>query len=214
MRDLLCFFVGVLLTTSLYAQSTGDKRSSFSVHAGPSWYLGRFMGITDGADAYRSDLRKGVAWDVNYLGQIVGRELKFGIGALYQGSSYKNTHETGADKILMHYIAPQVALTMVQKHYQLQFSGGVGYQLYHDKSTVYDKPRKVSMSKLAGNLALSGEYFLTSHWGASARLNWLASSSESYSVKYHNEKWDVENPKTGTGYFGQLSLLFGLNYHF
>lgn len=100
MRDLLCFLVGVLLATSLYAQSTGDKRSSFSVHAGPSWYLGRFMGITDGADAYRSDLRKGVAWDVNYLGQIVGRELKFGIGALYQGSSYKNTHETGADKIL------------------------------------------------------------------------------------------------------------------
>lgn len=114
----------------------------------------------------------------------------------------------------MHYVAPQVALTMVQKHYQLQFSGGVGYQLYRDKSTVYDKPRKVSMSKLAGNLALSGEYFLTSHWGASARLNWLASSSESYSVKYHNEKWDVENPKIGTGYFGQLSLLFGLNYHF
>ena len=49
------------------------------------------------------------------------------------------------------------------------------------------------MDKLAGNLALSGEYFLTSHWGASARLNWLASSTETYSVKYHDEKWNVEN---------------------
>ena len=40
MRYLLSFFVGVLLSASLYAQSAGDKRSSFSVHAGPSWYLG------------------------------------------------------------------------------------------------------------------------------------------------------------------------------
>ena len=29
MKYLLCFLVGVLLTTSLYAQSAGDKRSSF-----------------------------------------------------------------------------------------------------------------------------------------------------------------------------------------
>ena len=99
MRYLLSFFVGVLLSASLYAQSAGDKRSSFSVHAGPSWYLGRFVGITDRADTYRSDLRKGVAWDVNYLGQITGRELKFGLGFLYQGSAYKNTHDTGPDKI-------------------------------------------------------------------------------------------------------------------
>lgn len=84
MRYLLSFFVGVLLSASLYAQSAGDKRSSFSVHAGPSWYLGRFVGITDRADTYRSDLRKGVAWDVNYLGQITGRELKFGLGFLYR----------------------------------------------------------------------------------------------------------------------------------
>ena len=151
---------------------------------------------------------------VSYLAQVAGRKLKFGVGVLYQGSSYKNTHDTGADKILMHYMAPQVSLTMVKKHYQLQLAGGIGYQFYKDKSKVYGKPRDVSMDKLAGNLTLSGEYFLTSHWGASARLNWLASSTETYSVKYHDEKWNVENPKTGTGYFGQLSLVFGLNYHF
>ena len=128
MKYLLCFLVGGVLTTSLYAQSAGDKRSSFSVHAGPSWYLGQLMGITDRSDAYRSDLRKGVAWDVSYLAQVAGRKLKFGVGVLYQGSSYKNTHDTGADKILMHYMAPQVSLTMVKKHYQLQLAGGIGYQ--------------------------------------------------------------------------------------
>ena len=82
---------------------------------------------------------------------------------------------------------------MVKKHYQLQLAGGIGYQFYKDKSKVYGKPRNVSMDKLAGNLALSGEYFLTSHWGASARLNWLASSTETYSVKYHDEKWNVKS---------------------
>ena len=76
MKYLLCFLVGGVLTTSLYAQSAGDKRSSFSVHAGPSWYLGQLMGITDRSDAYRSDLRKGVAWDVSYLAQVAGRKLK------------------------------------------------------------------------------------------------------------------------------------------
>ena len=109
---------------------------------------------------------KGVAWDVSYLAQVAGRKLKFGVGVLYQGSSYKNTHDTGADKILMHYMAPQISLTMVKKHYQLQLAGGIGYQFYKDKSKVYGKPRDVSMDKLAGNLALSGEYFLTSHWGS------------------------------------------------
>ncbi len=200
MKYLLCFYVGVvLLTTSLHAQSAGDKRSSLSVHVGPSWYLGQQMGITDRSDAYRSDLRKGIAWDVSYIGQIVGQELKFGLGYLYQGSSYENTHETGADKIRMHYVAPQLSLSMVKEQYQIQLTGGIGYQFYKDKSEVYGKPRNVSMNKFAGNLALSGEYFLASHWGVSARLNWLASSSETYSVKYHGERWNVESPKTGVG---------------
>ena len=36
------------------------------------------MGITDRSDAYRSDLRKGVAWDVSYLAQVAGRKFQFG----------------------------------------------------------------------------------------------------------------------------------------
>lgn len=214
MKYLYCLLVGVLLTTTLHAQGDGDKNSNLSVHVGPSWYLGRFMGITDRTDAYRDDLRKGLAWDASYFHLLAGRQLKFGVGFLYQGSSYKNTHETGSDKIQKHYFAPQLTLTYLQKHYQIQFSGGVGYQLYADKSTVFDKPRDVSMNKFAGNLALSGEYYLSRHWGVSGRLNWMASSSERYSVDYHNTTWKVEHPKTGTGYFGQFSLTFGLNYHF
>lgn len=214
MKYLFCMFVGLLLTAPMSAQSDVNRNSTLSVHVGPSWYLGQLMGITNRADGYCDDLRKGIAWDASYFQQLAGSKLKFGVGFLYQGSSYKNTHEDGADKMLMHYLAPQLSLTLMRKHYQLQFSGGVGYQFYRDKSTVYGNPRDVSMNKFAGNLALSGEYYLSRHWGVSGRLNWLGSSSERYSVEYHDQKWNVENPPSGTGYFGQLSLTFGLNYHF
>lgn len=215
MKYLFCWAAVLLLAAPLSAQSEYEnRRSTLSVHVGPSWYVGRQMGIVHRADAYRSDLRKGISWDAGYIEQIFGRKLQFGLGVLYQGSSYKNTYEAGSDKILMHYLAPQVSLTLMRKQYQIQFSGGVGYQFYRDKSRVYDKPRDVSMNKLAGNLALAGEYYLARHWGISGRLNWLVSSSERYSVEYHGRKWEVVNPSTGSGYFGQLSLTFGLNYHF
>lgn len=214
MKYVFCIVAGLLLTASLYSQSVNNRNSTLSVHVGPSWYLGTQMGITDRTDSYRDDLRKGIAWDASYFQQVAGQALKFGVGLLYQGSSYKNTHEDGGDKIMMHYLAPQISLSLMHEHYQIQFSGGVGYQFYRDKSTVYGNPRDVSMNKLAGNLALSGEYYLSRHWGVSGKLNWLASSSERYSVEYHAQKWNVENPKTGSGYFGQLSLTFGLNYHF
>lgn len=214
MKYLFCFLVGVFFVMPLSAQRAGDKSSSVSVHVGPTWYLGQWMGITDRSDSYRSDLRKGIAWDASYIKQIAGKQLRFGVGFLYQGSSYTNTHKDGSDKIQMHYLSPQISLSVVKRYYQVQLAGGVGYQFYKDRSRVYDKPRNVSMNKFAGNLSLTGEYFLSSHWGVSARLNWLSSGSKTYSVKYHDKEWNVESPQTGTGYFGQLSLLFGLNYHF
>lgn len=214
MKYMFCLLAGLLFAGSVSAQGDESRRSTLSAHVGPSWYLGQLMGITNRTDPYRNDLRKGISWDVSYIQQLTGEKLMFGVGFLYQGSSYKNTHDTGADKILMNYLAPQLSLSLMRKHYQLQLSGGVGYQFYRDKSRVYDKPRDVSMNKFAGNLALSGEYYLSRHWGVSGRLNWLASSSERYSVDYHDQEWKVEKPATGTGYFGQLSLTFGLNYHF
>lgn len=214
MKYLFYLLVGLLLSTPLSAQNDENRNSTLSVHVGPSWYLGQLMGITSQADSYRDDLRKGLSWDISFIKQVAGDKLKFGVGLLYQGSSYKNTHEAGADKIQMHYLAPQLSFTLMRRHYQLQLAGGVGYQFYSDKSRVYGKPRDVSMNKFAGNLALAGEYYLSRHWGVSGRLNWLVSSSERYSVDYHGRKWKVEHPVTGSGYFGQLSLTFGLNYHF
>lgn len=212
--------LGLLIqVVSLSAQEASIEKSMFSVHAGPSWYLGKMIGITNNSDAYRSDLRNGVAWDVNYyfLGdKYISNSFKFSPGLIYQGSQYKNTHEGGSDKILMHYVAPQIALFMVKQKYNLSLSTGLGYQHYKDKSFVYGNPRDVSMNKLAYNLSAGGEYLFSRHVGVSAKLNWIVTSSESYSVRYHGQKWQVESPELseGGGCFSQLSLLVGMNFHF
>ena len=59
--------LGLLIqAVSVLAQETSVGKSIFSVHAGPSWYLGKMIGITNNSDAYRNDLRNGIAWDDNY----------------------------------------------------------------------------------------------------------------------------------------------------
>ena len=132
--------LGLLIqVVSVLAQETSVGKSIFSVHAGPSWYLGKMIGITNNSDAYRNDLRNGIAWDANYyfLGdKYIFGSFKLAPGLVYQGGRYKNTHDESSDKILMHYIAPQLALFMVKQKYNLSLSTGVGYQHYKDKSFV------------------------------------------------------------------------------
>ena len=53
--------LGLLIqAVSVLAQETSVGKSIFSVHAGPSWYLGKMIGITNNSDAYRNDLRNGI----------------------------------------------------------------------------------------------------------------------------------------------------------
>ena len=199
------------------AQEETFPTSTFSLYAGPSWYVGKLLGITRQADTYRNDLRKGIAWEADYWytgSRSSEKAVKVGPGIIYQGGLYKAVHEEGADKIGMHYLALQVGVFFFHKPGLWQVAAGPGYQIYKDKSVVYGKPRDVSMNKLAFNLSGGGEYFLSRHWGISARLNWILSSSNAYSVGYHGKRWQVDDPQTGGGYFGQLSLLFGVDYHF
>ena len=120
--------LGLLIpVVSVLAQETSVGKSIFSVHAGPSWYFGKMIGITNNSDAYRNDLRNGIAWDANYyfLGdKYIFGSFKLAPGLVYQGGRYKNTHDESSDKILMHYIAPQLALFMVKQKYNLSLSTG------------------------------------------------------------------------------------------
>lgn len=202
---------------SVAAQNISIGDSRISVHAGPARYIGKLIGITDSSSSYGDGLRNGVAWSADYFFTGIGHSsCRFAPGLMYQGSQYKNAHEEGSDRIQMHYIAPQLSFYYVRPDYTVSLGTGVGYQYYKDHSTVFEKPREVSMSKLAFNLSAGGEYLFASHIGVSARLNWIISSSESYSVRYHGRDWQVEAPRLsdGGGFFSQLALLFGLNFHF
>lgn len=214
------FLLGLWMqVASVVAQEPPVRKSVLSVHAGPSWYLGKMIGITNHSDAYRNALRNGIAWDADYyfLGDAHPFDsFKLAPGLVYQGGRYANTHDESSDNIQMHYIAPQLALFMMKRNYHLSLSAGAGYQHYKDKSVVYGKPRKVSMNKLACNLSAGGEYLLAPCMGVSARLNWVVTSSDSYSVRYHGQKWQVNAPELSDGgrCFSHLSLLFGMNLHF
>ncbi|MGI6815307.1 hypothetical protein ACFX5L_02030 [Bacteroides sp. KG123] len=217
-NPILCLTGALLfLSASLSAQDKPTGTSSLEAHIGPAWYTGHLMGITSRADDYCNSLRKGIGWDIGYwyTGKTDGKErVILRPGFIYQGSRFEEKQANGSDKILLNYLAPQIGLFFLRNNYRIQLSAGAGYQFYMDKSVVYDKPRKVSMDKPACNFALAGEYLLTRRWGVSARCNWVLSDSERYSVVYYGEHWKVEHPDTGEGCFGQLSLTFGLNYHF
>ena len=98
--------LGLLIqAVSVMAQEASAGKSMFSVHVGPSWYLGKMIGITNNSDAYQNDLRNGIAWDADYyfLGdKYISGSFKLAPGFIYQGACYKCTRDESSDKILMH----------------------------------------------------------------------------------------------------------------
>lgn len=216
----ISFLCGLLslIPLLLPAQETVKKRANESIvslQVGPVWHLGSLMGLTSPADSYRNDMRSGVAWNAAWSYDIRRDGDAFGgiVGLLYQGSRYTAAHEEGSDKVGMNYLAPQVGLSFRKSRFQLNSSLGLGYQFYKDKSEVFGKPRKVSINRVAFNLAFDAEYRLSPHWGLAARLNWILSHAENYRVDYHGETWWVHQPD-GYGTFHQLGLLLGVNLHF
>ncbi len=71
-----------------------------------------------------------------------------------------------------------------------------------------------SMNKLAYNLSAGGEYRLSPLVGISAKLNWIVTSSESYSVRYHGQKWQVESPELSGGGGCFLPIILIVRYEF
>ena len=210
-----CFFVAatLLCSASLYAQSGTCRRSILSFQTGPALYTGKLIG-TAGCS---SSLRNGISWSGSYT-YLVGNKpaIRAGFGILYQGNRYTGDMPNSTDKIQTHYFAPQFSLHWLKQQFSLFFATGTGYQIYKDNSTVYDKPRKVSMNKWAANFGAGGEYHLSSHWGISAKINYILAYSGEYSVRYHHKEWTVQPhyPMNGSDDISQLSFSAGINYHF
>ena len=215
MKCKLCFLPTAMLLYSsvLYAQFGTSERSILSLQTGPTFYTGKLIGIA----GYSSNLRNGIGWSGSYT-YLIGNKpaIRVGFGVLYQGSRYTNDMPNSSDKIQTHYFAPQFSLHWLKQQFSLYFTTGTGYQLYQDNSTVYDKPRKVSMNKWAANFGIGGEYRAFTHWGVSARINYILAYSGEYSVRYHDKEWMVQPhyPMKGADDISQLGFSVGINYHF
>ena len=83
MKKYVLLFGLLIQAVSVLAQEASVGKSIFSVHAGASWYLGKMIGITNNSDAYRNDLRNGIAWDANYY--FLGDKYIFGSFKLAPG---------------------------------------------------------------------------------------------------------------------------------
>lgn len=209
----LLLATALLCSSTLYAQSGSKERSILSLQAGPTLYTGKLIGVAGNS----SSLRNGVGWSGSYT-YLVGNKptIKVGFGVLYQGNRYTGDTANSTDKIQTHYFAPQFSLYWLKQSFSLYFATGTGYQLYKDNSTVYDKPRKVSMNKWAANFGIGGEYRPFKHWGISAKINYILAYSGEYSVRYHDKEWMVQPhyPSHGSDDISQLSFSAGINYHF
>ena len=203
----------LLYASVLYAQSDHRKRSILSVHTGLARYTGKLTGVA----GHSSDLRNGIGWAGSYT-YLVGNDpsVKVGFGMLYQGARYTGDTPHSTDRIQTHYVAPQFSMHWLKQSFGLYVTAGTGYQFYKDHSTVYDKPRKVSMNKWAANFGMGGEYRPFAHWGISARINYILAYSGEYSVRYHDREWLVwpHYPLKGSNDISQLSFSAGINYHF
>lgn len=209
----LLLVASLLGSSVLYAQSARKERSILSLQTGPTCYTGKLIGVA----GHSSNLRNGIGWSGSYT-YLVGNKpaIKVGFGVLYQGNRYTGDTQNSTDKIQTHYFAPQFSLHWLKQSFSLHFATGTGYQLYKDNSTVYEKPRKVSMNKWAANFGIGGEYRPFHHWGISAKINYILAYSGEYSVRYHDKEWTVmpNYPIKGSDDISQLSFSAGINYHF
>lgn len=212
-------WIGILCFPFLLQAQTNHRSESnmLSVHIGPSWYMDNPVGLTDYGSQYLNSLEKGgVNWNMEYTYLFMHTLFTPGIGILYQGSRHSAQLPESSDKLLSHYIAPQVSLYYRPGRFNINFVMGMGALIYKNKSTVYDKPRQVKLSKLAINFGLGGEYLITKHWGASARLDFMGAFPKAYTVKYHGKEWEVypHYPLPVSDVLSLLTFSAGINYHF
>ena len=214
----LLLWVGIICFPFLLHAQTNHRSEShiLSVHLGPSWYMDNPVGLTDYDSHYLNNLEKGIGWNMEYTYLFMHTLFTPGIGMLYQGSRHSEQLPNSSDKLISHYIAPQVSLYYRPGRFNINFTYGMGALIYKNKSTVYEKPRQVKLSKLAFNFALGGEYLITQHWGASAKLDFTGAFPKAYTVKYHGKEWEVYPyyPFPFGDTISLLTLSAGINYHF
>lgn len=209
---LTCLIIVLLPCSFLTAENPVTNKHSIAFHLGYANMLGGTAGLTNSSHSYERDLCSGISWDAQYY----LRPLKMlGFGALYSGYSAKGSLEHGSDHVYTHYIAPQFAwYCLNNERMNIRLNIGTGYLRYKNNSTVYEKERRVSGGRIAGNIGANAEYMLTSHWGISADLQYVFTNLRKANSKYHGETILVRFPSEERLKVSRLNISLGLGYHF
>lgn len=197
-----------LFSLTVFGQEKEYSQHVFSVQAGYGNLLKSSKLLTKNTDAYRSQLRDGLAWNASYTYNFLPI---IGAGLLYAGQTSEASYDEGADKLYMHYIAPQFYINAVNsKRALVSFHTGIGYMMYRNYSEVFGKDRKVRSTSLGLNIGMKADYKLTSHWGIGVSCLFITSTPDWSKITYHDEEVSV-NQKN---YLAPLSLTGGISYHF
>ena len=207
----LATFCILLISGYLHAEEPA-KMHSVSLHIGYANMLGGTAGLTNSAHSYERDLCSGISWDAQYYLHPKGM---FGFGLFYSRYSAKGSLEHSSDHIYTHYIAPQFALyCLSNERVNVRLNIGTGYLRYKNNSMVYEKDRRVSGQRMAGNIGVNAEYMLTSHWGVSADLQYVFTNLRKVESNYHGETITVRFPSEDRLKVSRLNISLGIGYHF
>lgn len=208
----LTIFCISLISWPSYAENPVNNPHSISLHMGYANMLSGTAGLTNSAHSYERDLCSGISWDAQYHWHF---KKMIGFGLLYSGYSSKGSLEHSSDHVYTHYIAPQFALYCLNsERMNIRLSAGTGYLRYRNNSTVYEKDRRVTGGRIAGNIGVNAEYMLSSHWGISADLQYILTNLRKVNSKYHGETILVRFPSEERLNVSRLNISLGLGYHF
>lgn len=208
----LTTFCILLISGYLHAEEPTDKMHSVSLHMGYANMPGGTAGLTNSAHSYERDLCSGISWDAQYY---LHPFRWIGFGFLYSGYSAKGSLEYSSDHVYTHYIAPQFAFyCLSSERMNVRLNLGTGYLRYKNNSMVYEKERRVSGGRIAGNIGANAEYMLTPRWGISADVQYVFTNLRKVDSRYHGETIQVKFPSEDRLKVSRLNISLGLGYHF
>ncbi len=211
-RYILPFIFISVLVSDIHAEKPSLKRHEISARMGYAHTVGRIHGLTNASKSYKNDMRSGISWDADYYFYPI-EELC--IGAFYSGFTSEESHTGGSDHIYTHYFAPQMGLNCLNNAlWRIRMNLGMGYIRYLNNSIVYEKDRKVTGGRLAGNIGLKGEYLFTPHWGLSLSMICIYSNLKEVDIDYHNETVKVKYRIGNRSSVSRLDISAGIHFHF
>ena len=216
-KFLLMLFLCATVVGTSFAQEEGRRTNSFLVflHGGYGILPNKTSGLTNSSAEYVKELSSGPIWNA----QAYYRHKMFIVGLLYSGYTaknswekpYENSFETGSDKLLTTYIAPQFGMNIPVGKFDIAFNGGAGGIWYRNNGLVLDNNRKAKGSSMGANLGLKFGYNFSKHFGISLDVMGVLANLAGINIT-QNDKTVRVTYSAPPLYLNQITFSLGFKY--